>query len=370
MVTNGSAGHGSGDVPAAAPFTVSESPQPAEPPVGALPGQEDLLGRRIAAALVDVALLTGLFVILGLAVGQVGTGGAAGYGVFLAWPWSGWYLAVVLVYYFALEASIGQTAGKCLLGLRVVRRDGTRPSIWAITGRTLLRLIDWLPALYLAGFITMLATGRRRRQRLGDLAARTAVARALPMRHRSLALAPLALAVLAIAGLSAYRATTAGGTQTYRAHGIAFDYPAGWQEENPSSSAGSGNPLWRTAFGQAGDPADFLIIEAYRLNIPVGAGNLGAVAPQLEDVVRRAAEQAGGALQAGPQEIMLGRMPGLRFRAAVGTVQGTPVESTLSFGFDGTTEYVVNCQHTEANAAEVEAACGQVVRTFMLSKAA
>ncbi len=65
---------------------------------------------------------------------------------------------------------------------------------------------------------------------------------------------------------------------------------------------------------------------------------------------------------------MLGRMPGLRFRASA-TVQGTHVESTLLFGFDGTTEYVVNCQHTEANAAEVEAACGQVVRTFMLSKA-
>jgi uncharacterized RDD family membrane protein YckC len=40
--------------------------------------------------------------------------------------------------------------------------------------RNLVRFIDWLPALYLIGFISAFATGPRR-QRLGDLAAKTHV---------------------------------------------------------------------------------------------------------------------------------------------------------------------------------------------------
>jgi hypothetical protein len=52
----------------------------------------------------------------------------------------------------------------------------------------------------------MQVTGERR-QRLGDLAARTGVARALPVRHRSLAAAAVALVVLVLLGLSFYQAT-------------------------------------------------------------------------------------------------------------------------------------------------------------------
>lgn len=62
------------------------------------------------------------------------------------------------------------------LGLRVEAVDGGRPSGQAIGLRTVLRLVDGLPFLYLVGFIAMLATGSRR-QRLGDLAANTRVTR-------------------------------------------------------------------------------------------------------------------------------------------------------------------------------------------------
>src|SRR5262249_60607544 len=89
-----------------------------------------------------------------------------------------------------------------LLGRRVVRPGGSRASAAAVAGRTLLRLIDWLPALYLTGFITVLATGPRR-QRLGDLAARTGVARALPARRPGLAYIPLALVLVAVPGPAA-----------------------------------------------------------------------------------------------------------------------------------------------------------------------
>jgi RDD family len=154
-----------------------------------------------------------------------------------------------------LEAWAGQTVGKRLLGLRVLSAGGARPSVRAVAGRTLLRIVDWLPALYLAGFITMLATGTRR-QRIGDLAARTAVARAAPVRHRGLALVPLAVVLLAAAGLLVYRATSAGNTLTYRADGVSFNYPAAWTDYGTryGESSGSGSQLWRTFVGPGRPP--------------------------------------------------------------------------------------------------------------------
>jgi uncharacterized RDD family membrane protein YckC len=155
--------------------------EPSEPLSPVPAGQEDVLGRRIAAALIDIALLFGLFVVLGLTIGESKTeGGSAS--VSLNGAGAALYFALVLVYYFALEAAIGRTVGKLLLGLRVVRPDGGRPSVSAIAVRTLLRIVDWLPLLYLVGFISLLSTGPRR-QRLGDLAAKTIVARTVPARR-------------------------------------------------------------------------------------------------------------------------------------------------------------------------------------------
>jgi len=169
------------------------------------PSQEDLLGHRIGAALIDLALLVALFAILAATIGESTVGGG-GFSFELHGAEAVLYFALVLLYYFALEAAFGQTVGKLLLGLRVVRTDGGRPSVVAIAVRTLLRVVDFLPFLYLVGFIAMQVTGLRR-QRLGDLAARTSVARTLPMRHRGLAAAAVAVVVLVLLGLSFYQAT-------------------------------------------------------------------------------------------------------------------------------------------------------------------
>lgn len=219
------------------------APAPAtEPAPPAPPGQEDLLERRSGAALIDVALLTGVFVIFILTVGEIeirtesGTGWRISANLDPAW----WlvYLAVVLAYYFVFEVAVGQTVGKRLLGLRVVRADGSRPSAAAIAVRTLLRLVDWLPALYLLGFIAMLASGQRR-QRLGDLAAKTRVARALPEGRRGLALVPVALVAVLLA-LSAYYASVTGTAawtidRAWMDDGLGRDL----KERNPSLPVGA-----------------------------------------------------------------------------------------------------------------------------------
>ena len=98
-----------------------------------------------------------------------------------------------------------------MVGLRVIGRDGGRPTVSAVAIRTVLRLVDWLPAFYLAGFVSMLATGARR-QRLGDLAAGTHVPRATPIRHRGLAIAAVVSSVVLVQGGSAVYAAVSGGT--------------------------------------------------------------------------------------------------------------------------------------------------------------
>jgi uncharacterized RDD family membrane protein YckC len=346
-----------------------EGPAPAEPqpPPPASPGQEDLLGLRIAAALIDLVVLAGLFLILGATVGETTVGGGS-FNVSLSWVWAVVFLAIALLYYFVLEASIGQTLGKRALGLRVSGTAGVRPSVWAVAGRTLLRMIDWLPAMYLAGFITMLATGTRRK-RIGDLAAGTAVARAQPVPHRGLALVPLALVLLAAIGLSVYRVTSAGSAQTYRAHGVSFDYPAGWQQESiPASVSGGAQKLW-TAMVTPGTLQDFIRVEKYRVNRSVSAPGIDAIAPRLKNLVNNLFGQVGGGVQAGPEKITMAGMPAVRFRAA-GTENGSRIGATLVFAFDGTSEYFVDCEHTSANAAEAERACNQVVGSFQVGKAA
>jgi hypothetical protein len=227
--------------------------------------------------------------------------------------------------------------------------------------------VDWLPALYLVGFIAMLATGARR-QRLGDLAADTRIARAVPMRHRGLAAAGLASSlVLVLAGSVVYVAASDEGAQTYRGNGVSFDYPAGWSEGTTETLAETGDALWEVAFVL--DRENLVTLKAYRLNMPVTAENLDAAKAEVEELIQGLAKQEGGTVRAGPEEITAAGKPGLRFRGT-GTLEGTPIERTIVLIFDGTTQYTLNCQHTPEWAEEIERGCEQIVRTFKVGLAA
>ena len=70
----------------------------------------------------------------------------------------------------------GQTIGKRMYGLRVIRDDGAPAGFLAVLIRNLLRLVDFLPAFYGLGLLTLIVTSRS--QRLGDIAAGTYVVRA------------------------------------------------------------------------------------------------------------------------------------------------------------------------------------------------
>ena len=135
----------------------------------------DVVGRRIGAGLLDLAVAIAILILVGVIFGQAHAGGSSasvnlhGASV-LVWA------LLVAAYYFISEWLTGRTLGKALLGLRVVSGAGTSPAGGAVAIRTLLRVIDFLPAFYLLGLVVILVTGQRRKRR-GDLAAGTTVVR-------------------------------------------------------------------------------------------------------------------------------------------------------------------------------------------------
>jgi uncharacterized RDD family membrane protein YckC len=79
--------------------------------------------------------------------------------------------AVTFAYVWLLEAGLGATLGKAIMGIRVIRTNG-RNAFAASAIRNVFRLVDGL-GFYLVG--VLVAACSRFRQRLGDICAGTAV---------------------------------------------------------------------------------------------------------------------------------------------------------------------------------------------------
>lgn len=132
-----------------------------------------VLDRRFEAVFLDSLLV-------GVAVGLLGY--LAGT-LLLSGPYAGMgaaYVSLVFVSPFALlgyqigmEGYFGQTIGKYLRGIVVVKADGSQCTWGASVGRNLLRIVDVLPSFYIIGAVVALATDRH--QRVGDLVADTVV---------------------------------------------------------------------------------------------------------------------------------------------------------------------------------------------------
>ncbi|MGH2781895.1 MAG: RDD family protein, partial [Thermoleophilaceae bacterium] len=141
--------------------------------------------RRMLAALIDLAIAGA-----GAAAVLVAAGTLGGSDLALGGPVAAVAVGWALYYYFACETGGGQTVGKRLMKIRVVRLDGTPPGIREVALRSVLRVVDSA----LVGLVVMLATGDRR-GRLGDLVARTKVVAADGPTVEPAASAPAAPAV-------------------------------------------------------------------------------------------------------------------------------------------------------------------------------
>src|SRR5579859_3411485 len=140
------------------------------------------IGSRGAAAIVDTAIqavtLTVVIVALGagLAISGLSGDGGSGSSLLVVGFIAVAVLAIADGYFMFFEILWnGQTPGKRMVGIRVIRENGypMRPIDAVI--RNLVRVVDWLPFGYGVGVLAMLFNSRSRR--LGDFASGTIVVR-------------------------------------------------------------------------------------------------------------------------------------------------------------------------------------------------
>jgi uncharacterized RDD family membrane protein YckC len=121
----------------------------------------DVIWHRVLAYVIDsvlMGLIWGMAVIAGTARGDT---------VSLLLVLVG--MVATLVYGFLLEGLYGYTPGKYLLGLVVVKSDGSNCTVGASILRNLLWIVDALPTANLVAMVLTLGTDDN--QRVGDLVA-------------------------------------------------------------------------------------------------------------------------------------------------------------------------------------------------------
>ena len=137
------------------------------------------IGSRFVALLLDHLIQFGVAIIAGLIFAAVAAAMGTRHLESLASKWviAGVVFAGFLLIwgYFALFEAFwrGQTPGKRAMKLRVIKDAGRQITLFESLTRNLLRAVDYLPSMYLAGVITMLCN--KQNKRLGDLAAGTLV---------------------------------------------------------------------------------------------------------------------------------------------------------------------------------------------------
>ena len=129
--------------------------------------EREVTAHRVAAAIFDAMIIA----IMSMAVAPlVGSSILEPEGSFLVYtvaPVIGFF------YYFLLEGFAGQTIGKRILGIAVVKADGSPCTYLSSFVRNLLRVVDAMPFFYLVGLAVMALSDRK--QRIGDHVAGTVV---------------------------------------------------------------------------------------------------------------------------------------------------------------------------------------------------
>jgi uncharacterized RDD family membrane protein YckC len=149
------------------------------------------IGNRFLAAAIDHSIqYFAIVVVMWIFLTAAGIGGSGQPGIFesLFSEAPKWLIAVMILVLFLLFAGYfiffewlwnGQTPGKRLLKLRVIRDDGRPITLWEAIARNLLRVFDAVPGFFLpiysVGLIVIFFS--RRDQRVGDIFAGTVVIR-------------------------------------------------------------------------------------------------------------------------------------------------------------------------------------------------
>lgn len=149
------------------------SPQPDETSIGGR--RISRLGDRLIAVILDSILIGAAFAVIGMFVASR-LGGVTESGFSMEGKPAIITLSLTIIfgfiYYWVLEGLLGATLGKAIVGIKVIKKDGTRCDLRSSLIRNLMRFIDII-GVYLVGFFIALFS--KLRQRLGDHLANTVV---------------------------------------------------------------------------------------------------------------------------------------------------------------------------------------------------
>lgn len=134
----------------------------AQPDLGT---EDEVVRERILAIVVDTV---GLWLVAGLL-----TDIAARISVTLGSLVASLGVVLFFGYFIYFEAEYGQTIGKMVFDVVVVTEKGGPLTYRDAAVRSVLRIVDWLPSVYLVGLAAILLTDRK--QRVGDMVADTIV---------------------------------------------------------------------------------------------------------------------------------------------------------------------------------------------------
>ncbi|MFZ3171835.1 MAG: RDD family protein [Carboxydocellales bacterium] len=128
------------------------------------------VGLRFVAAIIDIVILIVIGYILAAGFGTTSSNGFELYG-------AAFFLNTLLqlAYFIGFEGIKGGTPGKMVVGLRIIKTDGSSCDIRAALIRTILRIADGFPYFipYVLGMVLIFTS--KQKQRLGDRVANTMV---------------------------------------------------------------------------------------------------------------------------------------------------------------------------------------------------
>jgi uncharacterized RDD family membrane protein YckC len=140
---------------------------------------EATFGQRLVAIIIDHIILFIIAMVIAIPIGIQASFFSFGIPNPAFWTSMAIYSAVNfiiwIVYFTYLEGKSGETIGKRAMGIKVVSEKGKMDYGKSFI-RNILRIIDFLPVVYILGFIVAVAS--KNNQRIGDLAARTMVVKA------------------------------------------------------------------------------------------------------------------------------------------------------------------------------------------------
>ena len=136
-------------------------------------------GQRLVAIIIDHIILFVIATIIAIPFGIQAAMFSFGADLTAFWSYIASYSAlnfiIWILYFTYLEGKSGETIGKRAMGIKVVSEKGKMDYTKSFI-RNIIRIIDFLPIVYILGFIVALAS--KNNQRIGDLAARTMVVKA------------------------------------------------------------------------------------------------------------------------------------------------------------------------------------------------